>query len=216
MSNSDMNVLINKIYDEVMIELKNVESDDLKIPVGVSNRHVHLTDEDVEALFPKGYKLTPLKDLSQPNQYACKETVEIVTEKGSIKNVRILGPTRSKTQVEISKTDARTLGISAPLRNSGDTKGSSDIIIKYLGKKIVAKESVIVAKRHIHMHTDDAAKFNVKDNDEVSIKFDGERGGILNNVTIRVSEDFRLDCHLDTDEANAFSISNGSYVEIVN
>ncbi|PLV59112.1 phosphate propanoyltransferase [Thermotoga sp. KOL6] len=186
------------------------------IIVGVSNRHVHLSKEDLEALFGKGYELTPIKDLRQPGQYAAKETVTIVGPKGAIENVRVLGPVRKETQVEISRTDAFRLGIRPPVRDSGDLEGTPGIVIIGPNGILVKEKGVILAKRHIHMHPKDAEHFGVKDKDIVKVIVEnGDRKLIFDDVLIRVREDFVLEFHVDTDEANAAMLNTGDFVYIV-
>ncbi len=183
---------------------------EIKVPVGISNRHVHLSQSDLETLFGKGYRLTPVKDLSQPSQFACKETVSIVGLKGKIDRVRILGPVRSATQVEISKTDSFILGIHPPVRESGSLSGSPGITIEGPAGRIELQEGVIIAQRHIHLHTEEAAQFGLSDRDLVTVKFKGERELIFGRVTVRVNPNFKMELHLDTDEANAAGITNGT------
>ena len=191
------------------------EDQELGISVGISNRHIHLCQEDVEALFGSGYQLTIKKWLKQPGQYATAETVTIVGPKGSLANVRVLGPTREKSQLEISKTDSFALGVKAPINESGDLTHAGAVCV--LGPKgmVTLKQNVIVAKRHIHMSPMDAAKFNVVNKQLVAIKTSGEREMIFMDTVIRVDDNFRLECHLDTDEANAASLKNGSKVTII-
>jgi len=185
------------------------------VPVGVSNRHIHLTQEHVEALFGEGYQLTKKKEL-MGGQYACEECCTIVGLKlRAIENVRILGPVRKKTQVEVSVTDARKLGVNVPVRESGDTKGSAPIAIVGPKGAVYCEEGCIVAARHIHMSPADAESCGVKDGDYVSVKFDNERGTTFNNVKIRVDESFTLEMHIDTDEANASGIKQDDKVMIV-
>lgn len=179
------------------------------VPVGVSARHLHLTQEAVEILFGEGYQLTMKKEL-MGGQYASNELVTIVgTKLRAIENVRILGPVRKVSQVEISQTDAIKLGVVAPIRDSGDIKDSASITIVGPRGVVYLKEGCIVAKRHIHMSPVDAEKAGLKDNDIVSVKFDNERGTIFNNVKIRVDNSFTLEMHIDTDEANAVNIKTG-------
>ncbi|ODN29694.1 phosphate propanoyltransferase [Fervidobacterium thailandense] len=186
------------------------------IVVGVSNRHVHLSREDVEILFGKDYQLTPIKDLGQPGQFACQETVTIVGPKGSIENVRVLGPERKETQVEISLTDAYRLGLNPPVRDSGDLEGTPGITIIGPKGQVTKDRGVIIAKRHIHMHTSDAEKFGVKDKDIVKVIVEkGDRKLIFDDVLIRVSDKFALEFHVDTDEANAALLKTGDIVYIV-
>lgn len=185
------------------------------VPIGVSARHVHLTQEHVEALFGPGYQLTKKKDL-MGGQFASNEKVTIVGLKlRAIENVRVLGPVRKNTQVEISATDAISLGVKAPIRESGNIAGSAPIAI--IGPKgaVYLNEGCIVAKRHIHMAPKDAMAAGVHDGDIVSVKADNERGTIFNNVQIRVDDSFTLEMHIDTDEANAAQIKSGDTVRIV-
>jgi len=185
------------------------------VPVGVSNRHIHLTQEDVEKLFGSGYQLTKKKEL-MGGQFASNEMCTIVGLKlRAIENVRILGPVRSKSQVEISATDARTLGIKAPIRQSGDIKGSAPIALVGPKGAIYLDEGCIVAARHIHMSPADADAAGLKDGDMVSVRTDNERGAILENVKIRVDKTFTLEMHIDTDEANACQIKQGDSVSII-
>ncbi|GMA99604.1 phosphate propanoyltransferase [Pelosinus sp. IPA-1] len=186
-----------------------------KVPVGISARHIHVSQADLDVLYGEGYQLTVKKDLSQLGQFAANETVDLVTEKSSFKNVRILGPVRNQTQVEIALTDALKLKISIPVRDSGDTKGSAGITVVGPKGTVVIKEGVIAAGRHIHMNTADAEKFGVKDKDIVKVRCDGERGLVFENVLIRVHESFCLEMHIDTDEANAAMCKNGGTVEII-
>ena len=185
------------------------------VPVGVSNRHIHLTQEHVEALFGPGYQLTKKKEL-MGGQYACEECCTIVGLKlRAIENVRILGPVRKNTQVEVSVTDARKLGVNVPVRESGDIKGSAPIAIVGPKGAVYCNEGCIVAARHIHMSPADAAACGVKDGDYVSVKFENERGTTFNNVKIRVDESYTLEMHIDTDEANASGIKQDDKVTIV-
>lgn len=191
-------------------------SEDGDIPVGVSNRHIHLTKEHVEQLFGSGYELTPLKDLSQPGQYACKEQLTIVGPSlKPIEKVRVLGPVRSASQVEISRTDSYTLKVAPPVRESGKLSGSAPITI--IGPKgiVTLKEGCIIANRHIHMSLEDGEKYGIKDNDYVTVDATGERRTRFYDVQVRVNKNFRLEMHLDTDDANAAALKNGSKVKIV-
>ena len=185
------------------------------VPVGVSARHVHLTQEHVEILFGEGYQLTKKKDL-MGGQFASNETVTIVGIKlRAIENVRVLGPVRKASQVEISSTDALKLGIKAPIRESGDVQGSAPIALVGPKGALYLKEGCIVAMRHIHMSPADALAAGVHDGDIVSVKADNERGTIFNQVKIRVNPSFTLEMHIDTDEANASKIATGDTVTII-
>ncbi|MCI9191440.1 MAG: phosphate propanoyltransferase [Lachnospiraceae bacterium] len=186
-----------------------------QVPVGVSARHIHLTQEHMEALFGEGYHLTKKKDL-MGGQYACNETVTIVGLKlRAIENVRVLGPVRKASQLEISATDAMKLGIAAPVRESGNVAGSAPVAVAGPKGVIYLKEGCIIAMRHIHMSPTDASAAGVSDGDIVSVKADNERGTIFNQVKIRVDDSFTLEMHIDTDEANAGKIKTGDMVTIV-
>lgn len=186
-----------------------------ELPIGLSNRHIHLSQKDLDILYGCNYELTKIKDLAQPGQYACDEKVDVVGPKGTIKGVRILGPVRNTTQFELSVSDAITLGVKPLIRNSGDLNGTPGA--KLVGPKGVVEltEGVIVAARHIHMHTTDGEKFGVKDKDIVSIKIGGERGLVFNNVLVRVSDKFSLEMHIDIEEGNAAGVRNGDLVELI-
>lgn len=185
-----------------------------KVPVGVSNRHLHLSQADLETLFGEGYQLTPLKDLSQTGQYAAEEVVTLVTKKSAIQNVRILGPTRPETQVEISRTDAFALGLRPPVRDSGSISDSESVTLVGPKGSLQLSQGVIIALRHIHMSETDADSFGVKDKETVTVKTSGERSLTFENVLVRVREDFVLEFHIDTDEANAAGLGNGEQVEV--
>ena len=174
------------------------------VMVETSARHVHVTEETLEILFGKGYQLTKKKDLSQPGQFACEERVQVIGPKNSFPAVSILGPTRPADQVELSASDARSIGVAAPVRESGDIAGSG--ACKLVGPKgeVELKEGVIVAKRHIHMTPEDAENYGVKDKQVVSVKIDSpERSLVFGDVVVRVSPKFMLAMHIDTDESNA-------------
>jgi len=186
-----------------------------QIPVGVSARHIHLSPEHIEALFGKGYELTEMKPLSQPGQFAANETVDVRGPKGSFPKVRILGPARKLTQLEISRTDAFQLGIAAPVRESGNIAGTPGVTIKGPAGELTVDEGVIVAARHIHFHTSDAERWGIRDKQRLRVRLSGERGLILENVLARVSDSYALDMHIDTDEANAAGAATGDTAEIV-
>ena len=185
------------------------------VPIALSNRHIHISREDLDALFGKGYELTNIKDLSQPGQYACDERVDIVGPRSTIKGVRILGPIRSNTQIEVSKFDARALGIDGVVRASGDIANTPGCTIVGPKGQIDLKEGIIVAARHIHMHTSDAPEFGLKDGDVVKVRAGKERAVVFENVVVRVHPDFALDMHIDIEEGNAAGISNGDMGEII-
>ena len=185
-----------------------------KFIVETSARHVHLTAEAVETLFGKGHTLTNKKDLSQPGQFACEEKVTVVGPKGSLK-ASVLGPTRPANQVELSLTDARTIGVAAPVRESGDIEGSLGCKLVGPAGEIDIECGVIAAKRHIHMTPADAEAMGVADKEIVCVKLDTERSIIFGDVVVRVSPKFALAMHIDTDEANAAAASGAVYGEIV-
>ncbi|NBI06779.1 phosphate propanoyltransferase [Senegalia massiliensis] len=186
-----------------------------ELPIALSNRHIHLTNEHIEKLFGKGYKLNKLKDLSQPGQFASKEKVDIVGPKGELKGVRVLGPARNKTQAEISLSDGFKLGIKPPVRNSGDIEDSPGGKIVGPKGEVEIGRGIIAASRHIHMHIKDAKEFGLKDNDTVRVKVPGERGLTFDNVLVRVNENYALEMHVDVEEGNACGVKNGQIVELV-
>ena len=187
-----------------------------KVLVEISARHVHLSQKDLEILFGKGYELTVKKMLSQPGQFACEEKVNVVGPKGEIKNISILGPTRPDTQIEISLTDARSLGIAAPVRESGDIKGTPGCTLIGPKGQVEIEYGVVAAKRHIHMTPEDAVAFNVKDKEIVKVKIETkDRTTIYDDVVIRVHENFSTAMHIDTDEANAAGICGETYAIII-
>lgn len=184
--------------------------------VETSARHVHLSQEHLEILFGKGYELTKKKDLSQPNQYACEERVTIVGPKKELKGVSILGPVRKATQVELSMTDARSIGINAPVRESGDIAGSGACKIIGPAGEIEIAEGVIAAMRHIHATPADAEKLGVTNGEVVSVKVDTNgRSLVFGDVVVRVSDTYALAMHIDTDESNAAGCGREQYGEIV-
>ncbi len=184
--------------------------------VETSARHVHVSQEDLETLFGKGYELTKKKDLSQPGQYACEERVTVVGPKKEMAGVSILGPVRPASQVEISLTDARSLGIAAPVRESGDVAGSGACKLVGPAGEVELKEGVIAAKRHIHATPEDAGKLGVADKEIVSVKIDTDgRSLVFGDVVVRVSPKFALAMHIDTDESNAAGCGREVYGEIV-
>ena len=186
------------------------------VPVGVSNRHIHLDRKDLDTLFGEGYELTKLKDLSQPGQYACKELLTIIGPSlRPIENVRVLGPLRNRSQVEISATDSYVLKVKPPVRESGNLDGSAPITI--IGPKGVVElaEGCIIANRHIHMSPSDAKSFGVSDGDTVTVDAEGKRRTRWYDVQVRVNPSFCLEMHVDTDDANAAGIGNGFKVKVV-
>lgn len=186
-----------------------------QVPVGISNRHLHLSEKDLAVLFGEGYTLKPIKNLSQPGQYACEETVAVIGPKGALPKVRILGPTRKQTQVEVSKSDCFVLGIDAPVRDSGDLANSTSIKLKGPQGEIELTEGLICAQRHLHLSTQEGQSLGLKDKEVISILAEGERSLIFNNVLVRVNDQYAKDFHIDTDEANAAGLKNGSMVKVL-
>ena len=208
----ELKALVNKVIEAV----KDGSAAEGDIPVGISNRHIHLTREHVDILFGKGYQLNKIKDLSQPGQFACKEQLTIVgPSMRAIEGVRVLGPERKASQVEISRTDSFVLKVKPPVRESGSIEGSAPITI--IGPKgiVTLKEGCIIANRHIHMSEEEGKAFGVKDNEYVDVELSGERRSLFYDVQIRVHKDFRLEMHVDTDDANSAGIKNGSTVTVV-
>ena len=187
-----------------------------KILVEISARHVHVSEEHLAILFGEGYKLTPKKDLSQPAQYACEERVDLVGERGTLKNVTILGPTRPFSQVEITATEARTLGVKALIRESGLIDGTFGCTLVGPKGSVVLDKGVIVAKRHIHVTPTEAQAFGVSDKEIIMVKVTSDdRSLIYGDVVVRVSEKFAAAMHIDTDEANAAGLSGAVFGEII-
>lgn len=207
--------VIRMVTDQVMTVMTDLLDNPDAVPVGISARHVHLTREHVQTLFGRGYRLTVMKNLSQPGQFAAAETVEIAGSKGNIAKLRILGPERPDSQVEIPFSDGRRLGIVPPVRTSGDLKGTPGILIKGPAGVVRLESGVIVADRHIHMSPDDAKWFGVRHLDIVKARIDGPKGGIIDQITVRVNRAYRLDLHLDTDDANTFLISQGQKITLL-
>lgn len=187
----------------------------MKVSIGVSNRHVHLTERDLYILFGDGYELQKHRDINQPGQFAAKEVVTIITAKGSIENVRVLGPVRHYSQVEISKTDAYRLGINPPVRDSGDLVGSAPIsIIGPIGRVDLA-EGCILASRHIHITPKQMELYELEGKTKVDVMLPGIKGGILHNVALKVSDNAYFELHIDTDDANAHLVTSSDLAEII-
>jgi putative phosphotransacetylase len=204
----DQKVLVQLIREVTIRALANNQTT-LEVPIAVSNRHIHLSKEHVERLFGRNYQLNKWKDLSQPGQFASKETVTLIGPKGKLEKVRVLGPARGNTQIEISLFDGYTLGITPPIRDSGDIDGTPSINIQGPRGQLKVDQGLICAARHIHMNPDDAARFQVANGQRVQVKVTGQRGVIFDNVLIRVSPKYKLEMHIDVDEANAAQIKNG-------
>lgn len=206
--------LITRLVQDAL-QQQTSHGNDVPIPVGISARHIHLCQKDVETLFGPGHQLTFKSEL-MGGQFAAVETCTIVGLKlRALEKVRVLGPVRSKTQVEISATDARSLGISAPVRNSGDIIGSAPIAIVGPQGAIYLKEGCIVAARHIHMDPETAEAIGVRDQELVSVQADNQRRTIYDQVLVRVDPSFTLEMHIDTDEANAAGIKPGDHVQLI-
>ncbi|MHC1748734.1 MAG: ethanolamine utilization phosphate acetyltransferase EutD [Cellulosilyticaceae bacterium] len=206
-----MENFINDIVDEVIRRVKK----EVFIEVEASGRHVHLTREAIDTLFGKGYKLTKVKDLSQPGQYACKERVTLIGPKGQLQNVVVLGPERSESQVEVSLTDALALGVKPEVRQSGDLNGTNGITLATNMGQITLKQGLVAAKRHIHITPEDASKFGVHDGEVVQTRIYGTRPLIFDDVIVRVSSNFATFMHIDYDEANACGFSSGTFAKII-
>lgn len=215
--------LVEQIVARVLNEMKETaqvcpaepQAKEEGIPVGVSNRHIHLSREHVEVLFGSGHELIRAKELSQVGEFAAAETVTLVGPKGVVQGVRVLGPVRSFSQAEISRTDGFILGVKPPLRDSGRIKESAGVTVVGPRGAVTLAEGVICAARHIHMSESDAACFGVRDGERVAVEATGPRGVIFANVLVRVSPNFRLEFHIDTDEANAAGVNNGDRVSLV-
>lgn len=200
--NDQLEKIVDIIFDKIYTKLKKIGY----IEVEASGRHVHLSREVIEHLFGKDYQLTNLKALSQPGQFVSKERVTLIGPKGQLPNVVILGPEREKSQIEVSKTDAKILGIDAPIKESGKIQGTAAIEMSANGKTLYLNEGVLVAERHIHMSTEDAKNLSLKDGECVDIELDTDRPMIFKNVKLRVSDNYDTYMHIDYDEANACSL----------
>jgi putative phosphotransacetylase len=207
--------LIQLIREVTLKTLAKSSQQKRDIPIAVSNRHIHLSKEHVERLFGKSYQLNKLKDLSQPGQFACKETVTLIGPKGKIEKVRVLGPARGDTQVEISLFDGYTLGVTPPIRDSGDIEGTPSVTIQGPRGQLTIPKGLICAARHIHMNPEEATHYAVADGQRVQVKVQGPRGVTFDNVLVRVSPRYKLEMHIDMDEANAAQIKNGQIGELL-
>lgn len=205
-------MIIGNIYNK--IHKGEILMEKIDVNINISARHVHLSQEHVDVLFGKGYSLNKMKDLYQPGEFAAEEQVVLMANEKKIERVRVLGPIREYTQVEISLTDARTLKISPPVRNSGDIKNSCSITI--IGPKgtVNLAEGCIVATRHIHFSTDEAKLYGINNGDIVSVEVDTDKGAILKKVHCKVSDKYKMEMHLDTDDGNALMLSNGTVGKI--
>lgn len=213
----DLNVIENavkKVVEEMNITAKESSKDDY-VKIGVSQRHIHLSREDLDILFGEGYELTPKKVL-MGREFASNEVVTLVGPSlKAIENVRVLGPVRKNTQVEISRTDTFVLKVSPPVRPSGEIKGSEKIVVVGPKGSVYLKEGVIIANRHIHLTPEFAESLNLKDNDYVDVVIDGVKPTKFYDVQIRVRDDFNVEMHIDTDDANSSGLKNGDVVHII-
>ena len=214
-----MNDIERKVIEEIVINTvkKFMAEKDApnRVPLGVSNKHLHLTQEHVEILFGEGHQLTNLKDVKQPGQFACEECVRIIGPKGEFPKVRVLGPARNETQIELSMTDARTLGVNVPIRESGKLEGTPGLILEGPCGRVELDHGAIAAMRHIHMTPDIAEQLGLKDGDCVGVESSGLRPTLFRDVLVRVSPKYAYEMHIDTDEANAAGLKNNDILKIV-
>ncbi|GCF93126.1 phosphate propanoyltransferase [Enterococcus florum] len=209
---------LSKVAHKLLQQIKETQkrSEKNQIPVGISNRHIHLSQPDFVTLFGSGAELSPKSYLSQPGQFAANQTVTVVGTKKTIHHVRVLGPFRSVSQLEISRTDSFQLGIKAPVNESGNLSNAGSALIVGPKGVIHLEQHVITAKRHIHMSPEDAKRFNVVQGEAVAVKTVGERPAAFYDTIVRINDHFRLECHLDMDEANAAGLGNkNAFVEII-
>lgn len=199
---------MNEIVEEVVKRIQQQQQNTFEVEA--SGRHVHLSRQEIDALFGPGYQLTKVKDLSQPGQFVCKERITVAGPKGLFQNVVILGPERSESQVEVSMTDTRILGINAPVRESGKTKGTPGVTLMNGSAVVTLSHGLIVAKRHIHMTPEDALKNKVSNSQIVQVKVEGTRPLIFDDVVVRISPRFATYMHIDYDEANACGLTKGA------
>lgn len=214
-----MNDIERKVIEEIVIntvkKLMAEKDAPNRVPLGVSNKHLHLTQEHVEILFGEGHQLTNLKDVKQPGQFACEECVRIIGPKGEFPKVRVLGPARNETQIELSMTDARTLGVNVPIRESGKLEGTPGLILEGPCGRVELDHGAIAALRHIHMTPDIAEQLGLKDGDCVGVESSGLRPTLFRDVLVRVSPKYAYEMHIDTDEANAAGLKNNDVLKIV-
>lgn len=215
MTNCELNLMLASVFQRLAKEGLLGRTKETPVGIGVSNRHVHLNREGMDALFGLGSELTRRKNLGQPGQYAADETVTLRGPKGEISKVRVLGPLRPKSQVEIAVSDSFRLGVSVPVRESGQLEGTPGIELVGPMGSVQLEKGLIVAARHIHMTPADAAVYGVRDKDVVSAQIDGPRGAVLNNVLIRVTENSALEMHIDVEEANCVGAGNGTPAKII-
>lgn len=208
------NNLIELVAETLLEVLQEKNMKPQMVPVGISARHLHLTQEHIMVLFGQGHSLTPIKALSQPGQFACEETVEVVGPKGSIAKVRVLGPARKETQVEVSMSDARKLGLAPPVSGSGELKGSPGVLLRTKNGEVSIPQGVIVADRHLHMTPEQSEMYGFENGTVVQAHIEGPKGGIMGNIRVRVNPSYELDLHVDTDDASAFLLKQGQLVYV--
>lgn len=214
-----MNDIEKKVIEEIVINtvkrLMAEKDAPNRVPLGVSNKHLHLTQEHVEILFGKGHTLTNMKDVKQPGQFACEECVKMIGPKGEFSKVRVLGPVRNETQIELSMTDARTLGVNVPIRESGVLEGTPGLVLEGPCGRVELENGAIAALRHIHMTPDIAEALGLVDGDCVGVESSGLRPTLFRDVLVRVSPKYAYEMHIDTDEANAAGLKNNDVLKIV-
>ena len=203
-----MSLVTQAVRDQLRLQSR-------RVPVGISMRHIHLSRREVDALFGRTYQLTPLRPLSQPGQFACQECLDVIGPRGVLHKVRILGPERPEAQVELAQTDCRVIGVQAPVRASGHVEGTPGVLLQGPRGAFSLPRGVIVADRHLHMSTAQAAAFGLSDGDTVRVRVEGGKPGILDGVLVRAGERYELDLHLDTDDANAFQLRQGQLVTVL-
>lgn len=210
---------LSRVVDEIVRSIAGTSltnsTPSRMVIVGVSNRHGHLTREHTEILFGPGKRLTSLRPLLQPGQFACNELVTIATSKGVLPNVRLIGPERKYTQVEVSRSEAVRLGLNPPIRQSGELDNTPGCVIIGPAGSIIINRGVILAGRHLHCHTSEGEALGLTNRQVIRMRVGGERGGVMENVLVRVHPEFKLEYHVDTDEANGFGLSSGDHVEIL-
>jgi len=212
-----MEEIVQEVLARVMAARNEGGADNYRcgVSVGVSNRHIHLNKADLSRLFGSSFKLEAAKELSQPGEFASTSFVDIEANGRLLKQLRVLGPLRPRTQIEISATDARALKINPPVRNSGDLDGSEALTLTGPAGKLELSEGCIIASRHLHLTEEDAQRVGVRAGQQVSIRVFGDKSGVLNNVFCRISDDYSFELHIDADDANAFQIKNGDIAEII-
>lgn len=215
-SEEQLSQIVTLIVQELLASKEySCPQEERLVPTGISMRHVHLSRADLNRLFGPSYMLTPLKQLSQPGQFAARECVDVTGPKGTLRQVRILGPLRRETQVELAQTDCRTIGVKAPVRASGNLSGTPGVRLKGPCGEIEIPCGVIVADRHIHLSPEEAKQWGLADGDHVSVEVDGTKRGILSGVLIRSNPGCAMDFHIDTDDGNAFQLTQGQLVKIL-